>query len=1234
MKNRKLLYIMLIIVLMLGVLFLVKRGTYSSTTESIYTRKQLQDMVVSTALSYYYNNAYTDYEQYAMDDYSTFNWRNLNTPPEMLSRSNVNNFDCSSFVNSVYLYSLGYDDSDYTVKKDDNNKYNIGSTFRTYNDVNKLARFSSAGSANYFQNNYLQCGLSEGTDIGKFINRNVLANKAEYFTSGNEWKYYLNETGENAPDERLNNVVFYYEVALKEEGLNAKVESLVLGTDVEIEEEDGDGTGNASNNEDENDTGTCNSDWYADCSEQAAIKKVIRNTLQPGDRIHVWRTTQDGSRIKGHIMLYVGDTLNKNGGRGFIHSTGSDFKINEDGSINLGDNSYNNSVRYDTWKYFMNEYLFRGETVNGATNDMLSFTVFITRPINEYCTDDNHCSLTKDDVRSRKYKDNYDLYLNNTNTRVDMRNLAVEQFQFKGSNTKDTINKYNSVNTGDVISYRVLLKNRSSFGYCQSGKFDNQTDCEATSLYSWSNKKCTDNVSTTKDECLATKLRWINSTRETIDYNNVLVTAKIPDGTTYVANSCRYQIHTSGGTNVTGNDACTYDDNTKTISWHRVDILNDDTNYHSFTYKVKPSNKKQEIINNEGMTVTLNNGNSLNLGKLTTRVNPTITGNNITKIQAAIDDRMNNPEANTYSDALAFISDVYNTSLGINLNDYLNSYSLSYKNIRDAIFKIVTDDEYLTIEPNVEQITNDTQFVKRIVFNNNQKLINNMLVPGAYGGRHLLSNVGLDRAIILFNKGYKSSLEVGDVIIAFDFTASGTNYYTWIFYGYDDNNQPIFVRFRNGNYNKYDETTSKTGYQIYKEIYAYDLFVTLRPSRILNADIEEVNNTYITNNTYSIEYNMNGAGIDSNLPTIGYMDDDVVIPHPSDKTVTWTFDGNNTNANINKDSLTFTQAFTGWSSNASKGLSSDALVYSERVNDFIGWDGTKNKNMHFKNLADQRSTVTLTANWKTSDAVQMPTVEKEGYTCFWSGNKAGTSSTRANSSELRNPSNGASANYTWYAHCDANNYNVVFNANNGIGEMESITATYDSEFTLPASTFTRTDYTFIGWNTEANGTGTSYNDKEKVKNLTLNDTITLYAQWGSPLLLSVSDDLLLNRQTGIIGNVTNNSSITSFIDKITIDGEIQLLNHSKEIVTDRNIVRGGDYVRIIKGNEIEEYMIIISGDVNQDFSVDSHDLTIMAKYIIDKSSDLVYNDLLLGDINHDGVIKMNDIIIILLESMS
>lgn len=78
-----------------------------------------------------------------------------------------------------------------------------------------------------------------------------------------------------------------------------------------------------------------------------------------------------------------------------------------------------------------------------------------------------------------------------------------------------------------------------------------------------------------------------------------------------------------------------------------------------------------------------------------------------------------------------------------------------------------------------------------------------------------------------------------------------------------------------------------------------------------------------------------------------------------------------------------------------------------------------------------------------------------------------------------------------------NTYTVKYDSNGGTGTVASQSCTYDTAFNLQSSSLTRSGYIFTGWNTEANGSGTSYSEGQSVSNLTLTNggTVTLYAQW-------------------------------------------------------------------------------------------------------------------------------------------
>ena len=72
-------------------------------------------------------------------------------------------------------------------------------------------------------------------------------------------------------------------------------------------------------------------------------------------------------------------------------------------------------------------------------------------------------------------------------------------------------------------------------------------------------------------------------------------------------------------------------------------------------------------------------------------------------------------------------------------------------------------------------------------------------------------------------------------------------------------------------------------------------------------------------------------------------------------------------------------------------------------------------------------------------------------------------------------------------------HTVAFDANDGEGTMDGQRLEVGYETGLTANAFSRTGYTFTGWNTAADGSGTAYVDQAVLTGLT--GDITLYAQW-------------------------------------------------------------------------------------------------------------------------------------------
>lgn len=123
---------------------------------------------------------------------------------------------------------------------------------------------------------------------------------------------------------------------------------------------------------------------------------------------------------------------------------------------------------------------------------------------------------------------------------------------------------------------------------------------------------------------------------------------------------------------------------------------------------------------------------------------------------------------------------------------------------------------------------------------------------------------------------------------------------------------------------------------------------------------------------------------------------------------------------------------------------------------------------------------------------------RTGYTYTgWNTAADGTGTAYADAQEVHNLSATPGVVITLYAQWQAHTYTVRFDGNGGEGDMADLPIAYDETATLTPNAFTRTGYTYLGWNTAADGTGTPYADGETVNNWTEEDgaTIILYAQW-------------------------------------------------------------------------------------------------------------------------------------------
>ncbi len=84
-----------------------------------------------------------------------------------------------------------------------------------------------------------------------------------------------------------------------------------------------------------------------------------------------------------------------------------------------------------------------------------------------------------------------------------------------------------------------------------------------------------------------------------------------------------------------------------------------------------------------------------------------------------------------------------------------------------------------------------------------------------------------------------------------------------------------------------------------------------------------------------------------------------------------------------------------------------------------------------------------------------------------------------------------------YAEWDENVYYIAFDPNGGTGTMVNQKYFIGASQQISANTLTNGSEDFLGWNTQADGTGVYYSDQQSVQNLstTVNDVVTLYAVW-------------------------------------------------------------------------------------------------------------------------------------------
>ena len=230
---------------------------------------------------------------------------------------------------------------------------------------------------------------------------------------------------------------------------------------------------------------------------------------------------------------------------------------------------------------------------------------------------------------------------------------------------------------------------------------------------------------------------------------------------------------------------------------------------------------------------------------------------------------------------------------------------------------------------------------------------------------------------------------------------------------------------------------------------------------------------------------------------------------------------------------------------------------------FIGWTGTGLTTNTMKVIIPSGSTGdrTYTANWakqiyhvvwKNYDDTTLKTdVVDIGTIPTYSG----VTPTKASTALYEYTFNGWSptivkvtknATYTAQFTEKLRTYTVSFDGNGATsGTMASQTFTAGKSAKLTPNSFVKTGYTFDGWNTKADGTGTSYANNASytaTSNITSTSNITLYAKWKAANAAPTTPTVTLSSKTTssfVVKAVSTDADGDNLIYKLYVDGTLK-----------------------------------------------------------------------------------------------